>query len=133
MVTNSIENIEQEISSIINAFTIYPEIENVIGGIHLEGPFISRNAETRGAHNEKYIQAPDWELIQNWQKLAKGKIRIITFRKWFSLNITRQNNYFWEQLSNDKLWASIITDGFHLDINLIFFFIDKKRKTDFNK
>jgi N-acetylglucosamine-6-phosphate deacetylase len=32
--------------------------------------------------------------------------------------LPRHNNYFWEQLAADELWASIICDGFHLPRNL---------------
>ncbi len=166
LVTNSIENIDNEITSIVNACSEYPEVNEFIGGIHLEGPFISRGIETRGAHNEKYIRAPVWELIQRWQSIAGGKIKIITLSpEWpgsnefiekcvknnilvaightsatpgqikeaikagatlsthlgngSHLNIPRKNNYFWEQLTNDNIRASMIADGFHVDDSLI--------------
>jgi N-acetylglucosamine-6-phosphate deacetylase len=166
LVTNSPAAIEQEIANIINACQTYPELNNFIGGIHLEGPFISKEPETCGAHNPKYICKPNWGLIEKWQETAEGKIKIITLSpEWpganefiqkctrngilvsightsaspqqilsaveagavlsthlgngSHLNIPRENNYFWEQLSNDNLWASIITDGFHLTDSII--------------
>jgi N-acetylglucosamine-6-phosphate deacetylase len=33
--------------------------------------------------------------------------------------LPRHDNYFWEQLAADELWASIICDGFHLPRNLV--------------
>ncbi|ARJ50807.1 N-acetylglucosamine-6-phosphate deacetylase [Staphylococcus lutrae] len=47
-----------------------------IGGIHLEGPFISENKI--GAQNPKFIQRPTVELLQHFQKTAGGLIKIVT-------------------------------------------------------
>ncbi len=33
--------------------------------------------------------------------------------------LPRHDNYIWEQLANDELWASIITDGHHLPATLV--------------
>jgi N-acetylglucosamine-6-phosphate deacetylase len=49
-----------------------------IGGIHLEGPFISTQDGARGAHALEFVRPPDWELFQTWQDAAGGRIRIIT-------------------------------------------------------
>ncbi|WP_338044696.1 N-acetylglucosamine-6-phosphate deacetylase [Paenibacillus periandrae] len=49
-----------------------------VGGIHLEGPFISPHDGPRGAHGKAYVKAPNWELFQRWQEAADGRIRIIT-------------------------------------------------------
>lgn len=45
-------------------------------GVHMEGPFLSR--EKKGAHDEKYLQNPDWEQFEKWQKISGGNIRLIT-------------------------------------------------------
>ena len=45
-------------------------------GIHMEGPFLGR--EKKGAHDEKYLQNPDWRQLEQWQKLSGGNIRIIS-------------------------------------------------------
>ncbi len=50
----------------------------MIGGIHLEGPFISREAGPRGAHPEAYCIDPGISRINRWQEEAEGRIRIIT-------------------------------------------------------
>ncbi|MDF1576734.1 MAG: amidohydrolase family protein [Bacteroidales bacterium] len=50
----------------------------MIGGIHLEGPFISREEGPRGAHPEEYCLDPDIPQIERWQEEAEGLIRIIT-------------------------------------------------------
>jgi len=45
-------------------------------GIHMEGPFFGK--EKKGAHDETYLQKPDWEQFEKWQKLSGGNIRLIT-------------------------------------------------------
>lgn len=50
----------------------------MIGGIHLEGPFISRQTGARGAHAAAFIGPPDWARLQAWQESAQGMIKIIT-------------------------------------------------------
>jgi N-acetylglucosamine-6-phosphate deacetylase len=40
--------------------------------------------------------------------------------------IRRHPNYIWEQLGNRKLWASIITDGYHLPPSVVRVIVDTK-------
>ena len=51
---------------------------SMIGGIHLEGPFISSEDGPRGAHPRRSCILPDTELVKRWQELSGGRIRIIT-------------------------------------------------------
>lgn len=49
----------------------------LIGGIHLEGPFINR--ATRGAHPIDYVQeAPDLGFVHSVFEAAKGRIALLT-------------------------------------------------------
>ena len=54
------------------------EIGLSIPGFHLEGPYISPLKGFRGAHNELYIRPPDWNELQELQKAAQNKIKLIT-------------------------------------------------------
>lgn len=45
-------------------------------GAHLEGPFISR--EKAGAQQQNDIEKPDIPLMEHWQKMAHGAIKLVT-------------------------------------------------------
>src|SRR5262249_55020388 len=130
---------------------------------HLEGPFISDLEGYRGAHPVAAIRDPDWDLFQELQEAAGGRIVLITvaperpgapevIRKGASRGVTlathhppaprgdtraaadfggarlsthlgngiasmlpRHPNPIWDQLACDRLSASFIADGHHLD------------------
>ena len=78
IITNSDENILQILKTIRKACENYPLVDSCIGGIHLEGPFISPEDGPRGAHDKQYIKAPDWSLIVKCQAASGGRIKLIT-------------------------------------------------------
>lgn len=47
-------------------------------GIHLEGPFISSEPGAVGCHPPEYTRVPSIAELQEWQKLARGHIKLIT-------------------------------------------------------
>ncbi|WP_342423538.1 amidohydrolase family protein [Paenibacillus sp. FSL E2-0178] len=49
-----------------------------IGGIHLEGPFLSPEDGPRGAHSLEHIRPPSTALFDQWQEAAGGRISIVT-------------------------------------------------------
>lgn len=78
VVTNSDENILKILHTIHQACISNPIVNECVGGIHLEGPFISPVEGAKGAHDEQFIKAPDWPLFSQFQEAAGGKIRIVT-------------------------------------------------------
>jgi N-acetylglucosamine-6-phosphate deacetylase len=78
IVTNSDENILKIAHIIYRACASNPLVDDCIWGIHLEGPFVSPQEGAKGAHNEKFIKAPDWNLFKEFQRAAGGKIKLVT-------------------------------------------------------
>ncbi|WP_414839635.1 N-acetylglucosamine-6-phosphate deacetylase [Carnobacterium sp. TMP28] len=71
--TQSYENIEKAMVAIKKAAEVNP----VIQGIHLEGPFVS--VVFKGAQPEEYIEIPDAEMMRKWNDLSGGRIRLVTY------------------------------------------------------
>lgn len=150
-------------------------VSQMIGGIHLEGPFISSEDGPRGAHPGRYCRDPDISLVERWQEEADGKIRLITLapelpgclplieacvnmgiivaightsagsrdiRLAVDAGATlsthlgngahgmlpRHPNYIWDQLAEDRLYASMIADEFHLPDSVIKVFMRAKKE-----
>ncbi|WP_411830468.1 N-acetylglucosamine-6-phosphate deacetylase [Paenibacillus lautus] len=166
VITNGDEEIEQ-LLRVIDAACLEDEaVGSTIGGIHLEGPFLSPEEGPKGAHDSRYIKAPDWSLFTRWQEASGNRIRIVTLSpEWpeaadfiracvkagivvsightaatpeqireavdagatmsthlgngAHLTLPRHPNYIWEQLAQDRLWAGIIADGYHLPDSVI--------------
>jgi N-acetylglucosamine-6-phosphate deacetylase len=47
-------------------------------GLHLEGPFISSVPGAVGAHDPRYVRAPDVTLLEELLSLANGQVRLLT-------------------------------------------------------
>lgn len=71
--TQSDENIEKALAGIKEAKEINPMIQ----GIHLEGPFVS--PEFKGAQPEEYMRTADAETIKRWNDISGGNIRLVTY------------------------------------------------------
>ncbi len=78
VITNSDENILSILHTIYEACVSNSLVNECVWGIHLEGPFISPEDGAKGAHDEKYIKPPDWELFSKFQEAAGKKIKLIT-------------------------------------------------------
>lgn len=78
VITNGEHEIEQMMATLARACQQFSVVEQAVGGIHLEGPFLSALDGPRGAHHRDHIRAPDWDLFQRWQEAAQGRIKLIT-------------------------------------------------------
>lgn len=78
VITNSSNNIISLLKNIDQLCQRNPVIDRYVGGIHLEGPFISPEDETRGAHDSSYITAPDWDLFLEFRNASNDRIKIVT-------------------------------------------------------
>jgi N-acetylglucosamine-6-phosphate deacetylase len=76
--TASFETIAHSLGTIASAVRESPIARRVIAGIHLEGPYISREDGARGAHPLEHCREPDWNEFQRFQDAAEGGIRILT-------------------------------------------------------
>ncbi len=159
--------------TIDEACRIDPLLDRQIAGIHLEGPYISREDGPRGAHPASCCRAPDWDEFQRLQEAAQGRIRLLTMGVEFDSAaefvgrvvaggvlvaightaadsrqirravdagarlsthlgngshryLPRHPNYLWDQLAEDRLWASLIVDGHHLPPEVVKTFLRAK-------
>ncbi len=78
LITNEKQAIITILKTFLKACEEIPIVGTCIGGIHLEGPFISHLDGARGAHDQKLIQKPSWDLIAEFQEASGGMIKLIT-------------------------------------------------------
>lgn len=78
VITNSDDAIARSLRILARACREDAMVDASIGGIHLEGPFISPEDGPRGAHDRQWVRPPDWEAFCRWQEAAEGRIRLIT-------------------------------------------------------
>ncbi len=76
--TDSHEVFAQVFATIARAIDELPEVAARIGGIHLEGPFISLDDGPRGAHPRQHVRPPDWQEFRTLQDAARGRIKLLT-------------------------------------------------------
>ena len=129
LVTNSFEALAHGFGTLHRARRD-PVVARTVAEYHLEGPYISPEDGPRGAHPKAHVRPPDWDEFRRLQDAAAGPARIRDAIKAGAKLSThlgngshallpRHDNYVWEQLADDELWASIIADGFHLPPALV--------------
>ena len=78
VITNSDHNVDAILTTLHQACQRHSLVDTCVGGIHLEGPFISKVEGARGAHDPQYIKAPDWHWVKKRQEIAGGRIKLLT-------------------------------------------------------
>lgn len=77
LITSPAETYERNLPLIARALDA-EEFRGRVLGIHLEGPFISREDGARGAHTAEWVRDPDPAYLDELIRLADGKIRLLT-------------------------------------------------------
>ena len=75
LITSPVAVIESNLSVLSSAMD-EPELGERLLGIHLEGPFLTE--ASKGAHRADWLKRPDTRLFDAWQKIAKGRIKLMT-------------------------------------------------------
>ena len=78
IVTTADDCLLANLKTISNGIKNSEVIAEAIAGIHMEGPYLSKEDGPRGAHDSEYVKNPDFEEFQKWQEAAGGQIRVIT-------------------------------------------------------
>lgn len=154
------------LETIARACRTDPEVDRMVLGIHLEGPYLSSLEGYRGAHPEHVLRDPDWRELERFQEASGGRVILMTLaperdgaiefiKRAIAHNITialghtaascdqitaavdagarlsthlgngiadqlkRHPNPIWRQAGDDRLMASLIADGLHLDADTL--------------
>lgn len=68
---------DEAIKDCLKAIKEAAEINPMIQGIHVEGPFISK--QFKGAQPEAFIRPAELSTLKSWQEASGGLIRLITY------------------------------------------------------
>ncbi len=78
LITASPEALKNGVTSIRRACEMEPWANELVAGIHLEGPSISDEDGPRGAHPREHIRPPDWEEFSGLQQASGNRVRLVT-------------------------------------------------------
>src|SRR5699024_450280 len=78
IITNSVQHLESIFEENVKQLSSDNINADLIGGFHLEGPYISMEDGPRGAHFKEYVKHPDWNEFSRIQEKAQGMIKIVT-------------------------------------------------------
>jgi len=78
LTTARFEVLRHGLRTIAAACRSLPEVAHRVAAVHLEGPYISTQDGTRGAHPREHCRPPDWDEFQRLQEAADGRIGILT-------------------------------------------------------
>ncbi|WP_372632871.1 N-acetylglucosamine-6-phosphate deacetylase [Cohnella sp.] len=78
VITGSFERMNRAMAAIAEAAAEPTPLGRTIGGIHMEGPYLSGERGPRGAHDARQVRDPDPEEFERLQRSAGGRIVLVT-------------------------------------------------------
>lgn len=78
IITAKISDMLKRIRNLVEFKKNDPLVNEIIKGIHIEGPFINNADGYRGAHEKKYILKPDKNSLKNLVEASEGHCKIVT-------------------------------------------------------
>ena len=78
LITSSHERMVHQLKIIAEYLRNDPLLQKMCVGIHLEGPYISREDGPRGVHPREFIRLPQWEELEKFQEACEDRIKCIT-------------------------------------------------------
>jgi N-acetylglucosamine-6-phosphate deacetylase len=78
LITGDPANICRNLGVMLAAMRVDAEVRRCVLGFHLEGPFISPEPGAVGAHDPRWVAAPDSALLDRLMDVAEGYVRLLT-------------------------------------------------------
>ena len=78
LITAPLDDLENALRVLARTIEERPELARQVGGIHLEGPWISPLDGYRGAHPREAVRVPVWDDFQRLRAASGGRIAIVT-------------------------------------------------------
>ncbi|HMP02043.1 MAG TPA: N-acetylglucosamine-6-phosphate deacetylase [Gemmatales bacterium] len=78
VVTSAPATLRHAFRTLAEAVATAPDLAAALPGFHLEGPYIAAADGPRGAHPREHVRLPDEAEFQELQRLAAGRIRLVT-------------------------------------------------------
>lgn len=78
IITDSVEKMAARLQTLARLRQAHPVVEEMIAGIHIEGPFLSPVDGFRGAHPLDAIRSADPGLMRELLQAAGGLVRLVT-------------------------------------------------------
>jgi N-acetylglucosamine-6-phosphate deacetylase len=166
LITAPIAHTLHGLRTIAAACDAEPDVDRMVVGIHLEGPYLSDLPGYRGAHPPEAMHDPDWDEFQTLQEASGSRVVLMTLApertgaipfiekavrsgvtialghtamdepmlraavdagarlsthlgNGIAAELPRHPNPIWRQAAEDRLWASLIADGWHLDPDVL--------------
>lgn len=78
LITGDPETVCRNLGVMLEAMRLDGEVGRRVLGFHLEGPFISPEPGAVGAHDPRWVAAPDRGLFDRLMSAAEGQVRLLT-------------------------------------------------------